>query len=372
MTRSTRAASVLLMLSLSGCTKGAGAGAVGASESASESASTSASTSTSQSGSASASPSAVTSTHEKLPGRVVFRRYSDAAGTSGSLFTRALDGSDERPLTQPLPKTLDQPVRWSPDGKRVLFTRVTQSSDGNDVRRLWTVAADGSDLRPLTAATPEKNGTPAPYEGDGSYSPDSTRIAYMHATRLYGSYALPHSDVYVMDASGRNRHPVTHLPTGIGEVSGVRWSPDGKRLLFSYATNETGTPPNGHALFTVGVDGSGLAQLTPWKLSVTGIADWSAATNLIVIRVTPDEETGVGNFYTIHPDGTGLTPVTKFTDTVISHQVGFSPDGQWIVFSAQPKDAAAANGQYVAKVDGTDTFPVSHPAYAESCFDWTK
>lgn len=43
---------------------------------------------------------------------------------------------------------------------------------------------------------------------------------------------------------------------------------------------------------------------------------------------------GVGDRepFTIHPDGTGLHQVTHFVDTVISHKVGFSPDGKWIVF----------------------------------------
>ena len=44
---------------------------------------------------------------------------------------------------------------------------------------------------------------------------------------------------------------------------------------------------------------------------------------MIVFRAVEDDEAGKGNFYTIHPDGTGLTQVTQFTDTVISHKVAF-------------------------------------------------
>src|ERR1700745_638464 len=65
--------------------------------------------------------------------------------------------------------TFKQHLQWSPDGKRLLLTRIHQGKMG-----LWTMAADGADLRLLV--TPEPNTV----QFDGCWSPDSKRIAYVH------------------------------------------------------------------------------------------------------------------------------------------------------------------------------------------------
>src|SRR5437867_1584760 len=62
-----------------------------------------------------------------------------------------------------------QHLQWSPDGKRMLLTRIHQGRMG-----LWTLAADGSDLRPLLS--PEVNTV----QFDGCWSPDSKRVLYVH------------------------------------------------------------------------------------------------------------------------------------------------------------------------------------------------
>lgn len=81
---------------------------------------------------------------------------------------------------------------------------------------------------------------------------------------------------------------------------------------------------------------------------------------------------GVGDRepFTIHPDGTGLHQVTHFVDTVISHKVGFSPDGKWIVFGKG--EPAGAGDVFLCKTDGTDLHPVTQTPLEDSSPDWTK
>ena len=77
----------------------------------------------------------------------------------------------------------------------------------------------------------------------------------------------------------------------------------------------------------------------------------------------------MGNFFTIHPDGTALTQITDFTDTVISHKIGFSPDGLWIVFA---KTATNGRGDvFIAKADGSGVRPVTNAAQTDSSPDWS-
>src|SRR5690349_20966475 len=64
-----------------------------------------------------------------------------------------------------------QHLQWSPDGQRLLMTRIHEGKMG-----LWVMNADGSDLKPLLAPQPN---TP---HFDGHWSPDGKRIAYVWDT----------------------------------------------------------------------------------------------------------------------------------------------------------------------------------------------
>src|SRR5688572_671876 len=62
-----------------------------------------------------------------------------------------------------------QHLQWSPDGKKLLCTRIHKGKMG-----LWTLNADGSDFKPLMAWT-----TP---HFDGHWAPDSKEIVYVWDT----------------------------------------------------------------------------------------------------------------------------------------------------------------------------------------------
>ena len=78
---------------------------------------------------------------------------------------------------------------------------------------------------------------------------------------------------------------------------------------------------------------------------------------LIAFRAVENEKLGIGNYFTIHPDGTHLTQVTHFTDTVISHKVSFSPDGQWVAIGRS--GTAGGSDIYIASIDGKQVYPVT-------------
>ena len=87
---------------------------------------------------------------------------------------------------------------------RVVFVRMNQ---------IYTIRPTGGSVHQLTSAG--KNYRP-------HWSPDGTRIAYIHE-------APPGSrDIWVMRADGTHKQQVTH----IGQVTGATWSPDGATLAF--------------------------------------------------------------------------------------------------------------------------------------------
>jgi TolB protein len=100
----------------------------------------------------------------------------------------------------------DSSPSWSPDGRRIAFERGPAGDDpGNDV---WSMAADGSDQRPLT--------TTAGLDEGPSWSPSGARIAFTSARS--GT-----SDIWTMAADGTDQRPLAAL-------AGTQESPDWQTL----------------------------------------------------------------------------------------------------------------------------------------------
>jgi Tol biopolymer transport system component len=144
----------------------------------------------------------------------------------------------------------DSPTSYSPDGKRLAFTR--QSPDGSLV--LDTVKLDGTGLRQLTPT-----GMDIQF-GTGAWSPQGNEILFSAraAEGVYRTLWIVHSD-------GSGLHQLTiggcggpfSDPTGRACLDPT-WSPDGQKIAFSLFDAATGE----RDIYTVNVDGTGLFQVT--------------------------------------------------------------------------------------------------------------
>lgn len=85
------------------------------------------------------------------------------------------------------------------------------------------------------------------------WSPDGSRIAFQSASRT-------DQDISVMNADGSERRVVTDTTLRVAERTPT-WSPDGSRVAFVAGDSGTDTT-NDLEIWTINVDGSGLAQLT--------------------------------------------------------------------------------------------------------------
>ena len=109
------------------------------------------------------------------------------------------------------------------------------------------------------------------------------------------------------------------------------FSPDGKLITFVRIKKDHEL----QALFAVRPDGSGLRQLTPYSWEVAVKHDWSPDGKLIVVTTNADfvQPSQAANHVTIHPDGTGMTQLTRFKGGTRNAFAGsFSPEGKQIVF----------------------------------------
>ena len=207
---------------------------------------------------------------------------------------------------------------------------------------IFTVRADGTDLRQLTSGAGAEN---AP-----AFSPDGTRIAYL----VWEDASI---SVMVMDAGGGN--PTKLATTPASESYCVRggpvWSPDSRSLIFP-------TSPTCDArldLFIVAADGSAPATKLLADSTYSVHPAWSPDGTRIAF-VGSDETGGVGLYVIdVGPGGAvsgGLTARRIGTSTGDLANAGpdiqWSPDGTKLVAIAattvaQPGGRGAEGGDLV-------------------------
>jgi Tol biopolymer transport system component len=256
---------------------------------------------------------------------------------------RALEVTDE---TGKVVWTVDPHAddgRWSPDGTRIAFVHVhptpgpfVHPEPGLD-HVLFVASSDGR-LRTRIAA----------HVREFSWSPDGTKLAYAACARLCGpSRAQGAHGLVIADATGRRApHPVP-IPTGAGApgltLTDVQWSPDGSLIAF-VSHDDVGMHLN-----VVHPDGSSLRRVADgdW-FSVR----WSPDGSLIAFVSHDDVGTHLD---VVQPDGRSLRRVADVGPFV---DFEWSPDGKRlaIVVSAGPRSADVS----VVNADGTDLHRIAH------------
>lgn len=126
----------------------------------------------------------------------------------GRIWTMPVSGGPAVALTDPFGDAR-QPA-WSPDGRRIAFQAYW---DGN--YHVWSVAADGSDLRKHTRGTFDHR--------EPHWSPDGRRIAF--SSDRGGSY-----DVWTVGVPSGRVEQLTDAP---GSEYGPAFSPDGASVAFA-------------------------------------------------------------------------------------------------------------------------------------------
>jgi Tol biopolymer transport system component len=146
--------------------------------------------------------------------RIIFSRVLYSRHTAGSEYVVNPNGSGLKPLGSVPAGATD--FAWSPNGHRIAF------DSGNNV---YAVNADGSNLTLLVFGS---RGSRASVP---SWSPDGTRILYFSTPGCPNAYYK--AEVWVMNTAGTHRRRLYHSTRCIGGWGPPVWSPDGKRILFS-------------------------------------------------------------------------------------------------------------------------------------------
>ncbi len=273
--------------------------------------------------------------------------YQTEQGGFDEVHLVRVDGSHDHQIATHLPGFVRHPD-FSRDGSRLVFD-ITPSENSAD--QTYVARADGSHARRIAPCKfPHCLGHWEP-----AFSPDGSHIAISTVGGPLGKNGPAHFGIAIVDVKTQK---VTQLLNHGGKWQDhfPRWSPDGKRLVFWRASaSEAGGPT---AVFIVNVDGSGVHQLTPWKMKA-GDPDWSPKGNRIVVSTHPllQFDTSVrSELYTMRPDGSEMRKLTSYgKDGPRATQPRWTPDGKAILYTRVTQTGLPRHIWVIEREDREDT-----------------
>ncbi|TCS93147.1 TolB family protein [Hazenella coriacea] len=195
-----------------------------------------------------------------------------------SLYISQVDGKNLVRLTNNQFPVYDASPRWSPNSKKIVFSR----SDGN----IYTIQVDSKKITNLT----KTDETIINSEPD--WSPDGSKIIF-HSNRTDRSH------LYVMNANGSNVKQLTGLHNDESSEYSAHFSPNGKKIIF-------GRAGHGNAdIYIMNADGSSQINLTKDFDQAVATPIWSPDGKKILYTINNPEDSSNSSLYTMNPNGSG-------------------------------------------------------------------
>lgn len=236
----------------------------------------------------------------------------------------------------------------SPDGRHIAYTVSIPDLEANSSKTdIWVMKSDGTDAFQLTNARNSSYGQ--------VWAPDSEHIAFLRGGQ-------PH----LISIKGGEAREIASIPSG---ASGLKWSPDGTRLLFtSFVCPDCGMEcacgenrPAAHKHVTAKIaDDLLYRHWDTWRTD-------GKRSHLFILNVE------TGEYTNLTPGGLFDVPPFPFGG---SGDYAFSPDGSEVAFTAKmaPNPAIHTNlgifvvpstgGEYKAiteELEGEETHPLYSP-----------
>lgn len=206
------------------------------------------------------------------------------------IYTLDVEAGEFKRLTDTL-STEEFYPQYSPDGSKIAYLAWDHDPDTWEVTSvcICVIDADGTDQNKVIIPVEEPNGLVIPY-----WSPDSKRIAYSWYDEEAGRNS---ADIYIIDVESANRANLTNTPT-IGDFD-PSWSPDGSRIAFC-----SGITRDVYHLRVMDLNGKIVSELYDLTDYPAGFPSWSPDAKRIVF-------TDRQNIYTIDADGKNLKTLVE-------------------------------------------------------------
>jgi len=243
------------------------------------------------------------------------------AARNWDLFTIKADGSELKQLTDT--REFEQYPSWSPDGKKVLFTRGDVMSNID----ICAMNEDGSGLVRLTEH-PERDQRAA-------WSPDGEKIAFV--SQRDGDVAI-----WIMDADGGNKRKLVkgRYPS---------WSPDSRKIVFTSSAFH-----DNDEIYTIDIGGG-----EPRRLTENKKYDWFPVFSPTGDRIVFDSELfGGQELMLMKTNGSGLTRIS-IAEKTFEQEPTWSPDGRGLAYAG--KMGESEYDIYLVKANGFDLDEIENP-----------
>ncbi|MFH1183638.1 MAG: hypothetical protein V1755_01180 [Chloroflexota bacterium] len=272
----------------------------------------------------------------ELSGHIVFTCQIDKYQSSEQICIVNADGSGYRRLTQ------EDGVRHyypslSPDGASVVYSQYRE----DNVYEIHELGLTDGVSERLTDRLGVLTGP--------EISPDGGTIAFMRWTVASNQY-----QIWLIDRDGGN-------PRRLLSATGwdPTWSPDGTQILF--ASDMDGAVQ----LYRVDLEGTNVQRISDLP-AMRGRSDWSAQGMITTYSGGP----GKREIYVMQADGSDSRQVSPAGGN--SQGPSFSPDGQWIAFTAYFDKFDDIHGCeiYILRTDGTDLRRLTNNDYCDYQARW--
>jgi len=232
--------------------------------------------------------------------RIAFVRSRTVNGVllGRAIFVMNANGSGVARLTQDTAFALDP--SWSPDGAKIAFAALPPGT-GPRATEIFVMKVDGSGVTRLTKNLPFQGcgGVSRGFEHSPSWSPDATRIAFLHKTTCFGK------DIDVMKANGTG---ITRLANA-GLARRLAWGRSGKIAFDAHVWPGEGLSDGEIAVLTVST--KVVTRLTNNTAEDRSPA-WSPDGSKIAFASNrAASSTGPLQIYVMNPNGTGVTRLTN-------------------------------------------------------------